>query len=219
MASSGIDGLRVLDLAGLPGIYGTKLLADLGADVIRIEPPEGDPLRDSPPFYRDRPGPGRSLSYAFYNTSKRAMELTLQSESGRETFRKLVSTADIVFETFPPGELDALGIGYRDLEVVNPGLIWVSVTPFGSDGPRAGWKANDLVGLAAGGVLYLNGFKAVHRYRRRSPRPTTSRALPACRARSSRSSTGPGPARASSSTCRCRPRSRAQLSTPSPRTI
>lgn len=158
-AGPGISGLRVLDLAGLPGIYGTKLLADLGADVVRIEPPKGDPLRDAPPHYQDVPGPGRSLTYAFYNTSKRALELDLTSADGRSTFRRLAAAADIVFETCAPGELDALGMGYRDLARESPGLIWVSITPFGLDGPRAGWKANDLVGLAAGGVLQQMGSK------------------------------------------------------------
>jgi crotonobetainyl-CoA:carnitine CoA-transferase CaiB-like acyl-CoA transferase len=157
-ASPGIGGLRVLDLAGPPGIYGTKLLADLGADVIRIEPPGGDPLRVAGPFYRNRPGPERSLSFALYNTSKRSIELDLDSEEGRERFRRLTATADFVFETAAPGELAAKGIGFEHLRKSNPGLIWAAITPFGQSGPRAGWKGSDLIAMAAGGVLYLSGF-------------------------------------------------------------
>lgn len=156
--ATGLTGLRVLDLAGAPGIYGSKLLADLGADVVRIEPPSGDPLRQVGPFFRDQPGPGHSLSFAYYNTSKRSIELDLEQESGRDQFRRLAAVADIVHEAEPPGAMARLGIGYTDVVGSNPGLIWTSVTPFGQEGPRAGWKANDLVAMAAGGVLYLNGF-------------------------------------------------------------
>jgi crotonobetainyl-CoA:carnitine CoA-transferase CaiB-like acyl-CoA transferase len=148
----------VLDLAGPAGIYGTKLLADLGADVIRIEPPGGDPLRGAGPYYRNHPGPQRSLSFAFYNTSKRSIELDLDSEDGRERFRRLAATADFVFETAAPGELAAKGIGFEHLRRSNPGLIWVAISPFGQSGPRAGWKGSDLIAMAAGGVLYLSGF-------------------------------------------------------------
>lgn len=154
----GIGELRVLDLASPAGIYGTKLLADLGADVIRIEPAAGDPLRSAGPFYRNRPGPQRSLTYAYYNTSKRGIELDLDSASGRDAFRKLAATADIVFETGAPGEMAAKGLGYQDLKAANPGLIWAAITPFGQTGPRAGWKGNDLIAMAAGGVLFLSGF-------------------------------------------------------------
>src|SRR5690242_7787122 len=97
----GIGGLRVLDLAGAPGIYGTKLLADLGADVVRIEPPGGDPLRRVGPFYRGQRD--RSLSFAYYNTSKRSIALDLDSAQGRENFRTLAASADIVCETGAPG--------------------------------------------------------------------------------------------------------------------
>src|SRR6187549_3500207 len=112
---SGINGLRVLDLAGRQAWYGSKLLADLGADVIRIEPPGGDSLREEGPFYRNRPGPGRSLFFAFYNTSKRGLALDLESEEGRAVFRRLAKEADVVIESEPLGRLDELGIGYESL--------------------------------------------------------------------------------------------------------
>lgn len=150
----GIGALRVLDLAGQPAIYGTKLLADLGADVVRLEPPDGDPLRNAGPFFRDQPGPGRGLTYAFYNTSKRSIALDTSSAEGRAVLRRLVAWADIVIES-GAGEH---GLRYQDVAALNPRVIWASVTPFGLTGPRTDWQANDLVALAAGGILYLNGF-------------------------------------------------------------
>lgn len=155
---SGIGGLRVLDFAGRQAWYGSKLLADLGADVIRIEPPAGDPLREEGPYFRGRPGPGRSLLYAFYNTSKRSLALDLDCEEGRSLFRRALAEADVVIESEPLGRLDELGIGYDSVKVQNSHLIWASVTPFGLKGPRSGWEANDLVAMAAGGVLFLNGY-------------------------------------------------------------
>lgn len=156
--STGLAGLRVLDLTNPSGAYATKLFADLGADVLRIEPLDGDPARRAGPFYQNRPGVGRSLSFAYANTSKRSLALDLQTVAGRAVFARLARQADMVVETDPPGHLDQLGIGYRAVATSNPAIIWVSVTPFGSDGRRAHWKANDLVALAAGGLLYLNGF-------------------------------------------------------------
>lgn len=156
--STGLAGLRVLDLTNPSGAYATKLLADLGADVLRVEPLSGDPARRAGPFYHDVPGPGRSLSFAYANTSKRSLALDLETAAGRSVFTRLARHVDLVVETEPPGQLDQLGIGYRTVAALNPAIIWVSVTPFGPDGPRAQWTANDLVALAAGGLLYLNGF-------------------------------------------------------------
>lgn len=150
-----LAGIRVLDLAGPLGWYATKLFADLGADVIRVEPPQGDPARQRGPFWHhDR---RHSISFWHFNTSKRSEIIDLQSEPGRERFRELASGADVVIETFPPGVLNALGIGYPRLATLNPRLIWTSVTPFGSMGPRANWLANDLILQAIGGLMFLAG--------------------------------------------------------------
>ncbi|GIW07789.1 MAG: putative CoA-transferase [Dehalococcoidia bacterium] len=156
--SSGLAGLRVIDLANPSGVYATKLLADLGADVLKVEPPAGDPARRAGPFFQDVPGLGRSLSFAYANTSKRSLALDLATSSGRAAFVRLAQQADVIVETARPGEFDAAGIGYEAIAAINPAVIWVSVTPFGQRGPRAHWRANDLVALAAGGLLYLNGF-------------------------------------------------------------
>src|SRR5438067_7018103 len=107
-----LEDLRVLDLAGELGLLCGRALADLGADVIKVEPPEGDPGRRLPPFAGDELGPERSLTWLSGNVNKRGLTCNLQVESGRELFRRLVASADVVVESFTPGELDSLGLGY-----------------------------------------------------------------------------------------------------------
>ncbi len=152
-----LDGVRVLDLAGEIGQYCTKLLADLGADVIKVEPPEGDPVRLVPPFYHDEPGPEHSLYWFNLNTNKRGITLSLQSSRGREIFARLAATANVVVESFDPGYLDAVGLGYSGLTRLRADIILTSVTGFGQTGPHAHWKAPDLVGVAMGGTMWLAG--------------------------------------------------------------
>jgi crotonobetainyl-CoA:carnitine CoA-transferase CaiB-like acyl-CoA transferase len=144
---------RVLDLAGEQGLFCGKVLGDYGADVIKIEPLRGDPARRIGPFYHDEPDTEKSLFWFAYNTSKRGITLNLESADGRAIFRRLVKTADFVIETFPPGYLDQMGLGYADLEKVNPGVIMVSITPFGQTGPYKDWKAPDIVAWAMGGEM------------------------------------------------------------------
>src|SRR5437867_41630 len=110
-----LDDIRVLDLAGEIGQYCTKLLADLGADVIKIEPPDGDPVRNLPPFYHDEPGDQNSLYWLNLNTNKRSVALDIESEEGHQALEKLAATADVVVESFEPGYLDGLGLGYEGL--------------------------------------------------------------------------------------------------------
>jgi crotonobetainyl-CoA:carnitine CoA-transferase CaiB-like acyl-CoA transferase len=152
-----LDDIRVLDLAGEIGQYCTKLLADLGADVIKIEPPEGDPVRDLPPFYHDEPGPDHSLYWWNLNTNKRSVTLNLGTSEGQEVFRKLAATADVVVESFDPGYMDSLELGYSALSAKNPRLIFTSITGFGQTGPHAHYKAPDIVGVAMSGVMWLAG--------------------------------------------------------------
>jgi len=149
-----LQGARVLDLSDKSCTYGAKVLADLGADVVRIEPVTGDPMRQMEPI---DPVTGESLFYRFMNTNKRSVALDLEQEAGRAQFAKLVAAADIVFESTPPGYLAGLGIDYRAFEKANPKLVWTAVTPFGSEGPYAHWKANDLVSQAMGGFMTLTG--------------------------------------------------------------
>jgi crotonobetainyl-CoA:carnitine CoA-transferase CaiB-like acyl-CoA transferase len=149
--------IRVLDLAGEIGQYCTKLLADLGADVIKIEPPEGDPVRDLPPFYHDEPGPEHSLYWFHLNTNKRSVTLHLGCPEGQEVLRKLAPTADVIVETFEPGYLAGLGLAYEGLTALRPDIIMTSITGFGQTGPWARYKAPDIVGVATGGPMWMAG--------------------------------------------------------------
>ena len=148
---------RVLDLSGPAAVFCGKLLADYGADVVRVEPPRGDPSRARPPFAGDAPGPERSLYFLFYNTNKRSITLDLQSPRGRQLFRQLAASADVVLESHPPGYLDSLGIGYDALRAINPGIIMASVTPFGQTGPWRHYQSTDLIALAASGFMQITG--------------------------------------------------------------
>ena len=114
---------RVLDLTNEYGFICGKLLADLGADVIKIEKPGGDPARSIGPFYHDIPDPEKSLSWWAFNTSKRGITLNIETADGREIFKKLVRHADIVLETFAPGYMDQLGLGYSALSQVNQNIM------------------------------------------------------------------------------------------------
>ncbi len=148
---------RVLDLTDNGAMLCGQILADLGADVIAVEPPGGSPARGIGPFAGDAPDPNRSLFWWSYARNKRSVTIDLQSEDGREQLRRLVEGADFLIESFPPGYLDQLGIGYPVLRAVNPRLVMVSITPFGQQGPKAQWAATDLTALAASGVLLLTG--------------------------------------------------------------
>ena len=148
---------RVLDLSGPEAVFCGKLLADYGADVVRIEPPGGDPSRARGPFAADEEGPDRSLYFLFYNTNKRSITLDLESEQGRELFRRLVAQSDVVVESYPVGHMDSIGLGYEALKAINPGLVMASVTPFGQTGPWKDYKSNDLIALAASGFMQITG--------------------------------------------------------------
>ena len=156
-APSALGHLRVLDLAGPDGQFCGKLLADLGADVIKVEPPDGDPARRLAPFSRDGADPESSLYFINYNTNKRSLTLDLTSGSGQRTFRRLVATADVLLESFTPGYLDELRLGFRRLSQINRALVMTSITPFGQSGPHSGMAGSDLVAQAMGGIMYLQG--------------------------------------------------------------
>ncbi len=135
---------RVLDLADEQGYMCGKMMADMGADVVKVEPPGGDPSRRLGPFFHDEPHPEKSLSWFAYNAGKRGITLNLETADGREMFRRLVATADFVVESFGPGHMDRLGLGYADLEKLNPGLIMISIAPFGPTGPYRDFKGSDI---------------------------------------------------------------------------
>jgi benzylsuccinate CoA-transferase BbsE subunit len=152
------DDIRVLDLTTEMGHYCGKILADLGADVIRVEPPGGCDTRGIGPYWHNTPDPEKSLTFFNFNTNKRSVTLDLESDEGREAFKKLVATADVVLESYPVGYLGGLGIGYDELSKVKRDLIMTSVTGFGQWGPHANFKAPDIVGVAMSGVMTLAGF-------------------------------------------------------------
>jgi crotonobetainyl-CoA:carnitine CoA-transferase CaiB-like acyl-CoA transferase len=148
---------RVIDLACDRGILCGQILADLGADVIQVEPRAGSAARRTGPFYRDEPGPERSLSFWAYARGKRSIALDLDDASDRDVLRRLIAGADFLIESEPPGRLEALGFGDAALEALQPGLVHVSITPFGREGPKAGYAATDLTLIAAAGLAHLNG--------------------------------------------------------------
>lgn len=153
-----LTGYRVLDLTDHKGAYGTKLLADLGAEVIKIEPPGGDPTRRMPPFAHDDPHPEKSLPFVFRNAGKRGITLNLETPTGRTLFKRLVEKADVLVESFPPGYLPGRGLGFDDLKEIQPGLIMASITEFGQSGPHRDWKGSAMVDFALSGVMIESGF-------------------------------------------------------------
>ena len=153
-----LSGLRVLELTGEHAQFCGKLMADLGADVIKVEPPGGQGTREVGPFLDDEAGPERSLYFWHYNTSKRGITLDITKPEGQEVFRKLAATAGLVLESFTAGYLPSLGLGYDSLSADNSGLIMCSVTPFGQDGPWRDYQTSDLLHLAAGGQMASSGY-------------------------------------------------------------
>lgn len=157
-ADGPLTGYRVLDLADEKGQLCTRLLGELGADVIKIEPPrDGDPTRQNGPFFRGEAEPDRSIYWWVMNAGKRSITLQLKLEAGREILRKLIAMSDIVVETCVPGESASLGLDYASVSAANPGAILVSVTNFGQAGPYAKWAATDIVGSAMGGQMHVSG--------------------------------------------------------------
>ena len=153
-----LAGLRVLELADEKGQFCGKLLGDHGADVVKIEPPGGCGVRRVGPFFEDVPDANRSLAFWYYNTSKRGITLDLEHTEGARLFRRLAASADVILETWAPGRLIELGLGYEALRDNNPSLIMCSLTPFGQTGPWRDYKSSDLVHMAAGGEMASCGY-------------------------------------------------------------
>ncbi len=153
-----LEGIRVLEIAGPMTQYCGKMFAELGADVILIEPPGGSSIRGIPPFIADKRGADASLAYAYFNTSKQGVTLDLKTSEGQAILRRMAETADVIIESEKPGTLAKLGCGYADLSAQRPSLVFVSITGFGQTGPYSNYEAEDLIGLASGGFLYLGGY-------------------------------------------------------------
>ena len=148
---------RVLDLTTERGLLCGQMLADLGADVVQVEPPGGSPARRLGPFFHDEDDMEHSLYWWSYNRNKRAITLDLDSTDGQAILRRLAGRADFLIESQTPGYMAERGLGYDRLAAENPALVYVSISPFGQDGPKAGYAESDLIILAASGVLVLTG--------------------------------------------------------------
>ena len=153
-----LAGLKVVELAQPPIALAGKLLADMGADVILVEPPGGDPSRNYPPFLDDEPGADRSLYWWHYHTSKRGVVIDLENDAGRAQFRSLIATADVLIEAEPRQHLAALGLDYDDLSAIKPDLIHVAVTPYGRQDPKSDLPYTDLTLMAASGPPWSCGY-------------------------------------------------------------
>lgn len=171
MADGLLTGFRALDLTDARGIVCGKIMATLGVDVIKVERPGGDLARNVPPFYQDIPDPHKSLYWLAFNTDKRSITLNLEVSKGQELFRKLVEKADFVLESYSPGYLDSLGLGYEALSQINPRIIMTSITHFGQKGPHSYYKGSELVDSAMSGVLGSCGYP---------DRPPVKEALDSC---------------------------------------
>jgi crotonobetainyl-CoA:carnitine CoA-transferase CaiB-like acyl-CoA transferase len=146
-----------LDLTGESGFLCGKILGDLGADVIKVEKPGGDPARGTGPFYQDDPHPEKSLHWFAYNNNKRGITLDLRIRTGQDLFRRLAERADFVIESFAPGTLRKWGLDYKMLSQTNRRLVMTSITPYGQDGPYKDYRASDLEIMAMSGSMSLAG--------------------------------------------------------------
>ena len=148
---------RVLDLTTERGLLCGQILADLGADVIKIEPPGGSSARKLGPFYQDQEDAENSLYWWAYNRNKRGVTLDITRSEGQQLLRRMAKGAKFLIESDNPGSLAHYGLSYAELAVDNPGLIYVSITPFGQDGPKASYADSDLIILASSGPLVITG--------------------------------------------------------------
>ena len=158
MPEAALKGVKVLDLTHyIAGPYCTKLLADFGADVIKVERPDGDPARRIPPFFHDEADSEKSLLFLYLNTSKRSVTLNLKARRGRQMLIDLARDSDVLVESFSPRVMSSLGLDYQVLRDVNPSLVVVSISNFGQTGPYRDYKATDIVEYALGGLMYVFG--------------------------------------------------------------
>ena len=153
-----LDDIRVLDISqGIAGPLCAKLLADFGAEVIKVEPQGGEVGRTMGPFFGDDPHPEKSLFFLLLNLNKRGITLNLETPSGAKIFKELVKQADVVVESYQPGHLASRGLDYESLEEVNPRVVMTSITGFGQTGPYAHFKSEDIVASAMGSIMSISG--------------------------------------------------------------
>ena len=155
---SALDDIRVLDISqGIAGPLCAKILGDFGADVVKVEPSSGESGRSMPPYVHDDPDPEKSLFFLLLNLNKRGITLNLETPRGADIFKKLARQFDVVVETSRSDYLTSLGLGYSALESENPGLLMTSITPFGQTGPYSGYKGEEIVAYAMGGIMSISG--------------------------------------------------------------
>jgi len=157
-AQAALAGCRVLDLTTPLGHLCGKILGDLGADVIKVEPPAGDAGRLRSPFWSDPSGQPHSMFWLANNANKRGVTLNLESADGRAVLAQMAEKADFLIESFPPGYLDSLGLGFPQLSKRNARLIYTAITPFGQTGPYRDFQGDDLEVMASSGVMSLTGY-------------------------------------------------------------
>jgi crotonobetainyl-CoA:carnitine CoA-transferase CaiB-like acyl-CoA transferase len=158
MLAAALDDLKVLDLSqGLAGPICAKILADFGADVVKVEPLSGDSGRFMPPHAGNVPHPEKSLVYLLANLNKRGVRLNLDDPAGRDLLRQMARTTDIIVESFKPGYLASIGLDYAALAKENPRLIMISITPFGQTGPYKHYVCEEIVTYALSGIMSISG--------------------------------------------------------------
>ncbi|MBI4310137.1 MAG: CoA transferase [Chloroflexi bacterium] len=158
MMPGAMDDIRVLDISqGIAGPFCAKILADFGADVIKVEPPGGETGRTMGPFFHDDPHPEKSLFFLLLNLNKRGATLNLETKSGQNIFKELVRESDVVVESFKPGYLASLGLDYESLEKINPRVVMTSITYFGQYGPYSQFKGEEILAYAMSGIMSISG--------------------------------------------------------------
>jgi crotonobetainyl-CoA:carnitine CoA-transferase CaiB-like acyl-CoA transferase len=148
---------RILDLTDERGYLCGKVFSDLGSEVIKIEKPGGDPGRSRGPFFHDIADPEKSLYWFAFNTNKKSITLDIETEDGKAIFKNLVKNVDVVIESYDPGFMDSLGLGYSVLSQINPQIVMSSITAFGQKGPYRNYASSDIAVTALSGVMYITG--------------------------------------------------------------
>ena len=156
--TSALDDVRILEVGGALGAWCGKILADMGATIIKVEPPDGDETRAFPPFYNDEPHKNRSLYFWHYNINKHSVTLDIESATGRDLFVRLAAQSDAIIDSCPPKHLDSLGIGYEAISQTTPDIIFAAISPFGQDAPYSDYAYTDLTALAFGGPVWSCGY-------------------------------------------------------------
>ena len=158
MLNGALDGVKVLDLSeDIAGSFCARLLADYGADVLKLEPPGGAALRRLGPYFEDDPHPEKSLFFLVLNLNKKGATLNLDRTTGQNILKRLIRHVDVVVESYRPGYLAGLGLGYADLQAINPALTMTSITPFGQEGPYSQYRGEEIVNYAMGMIMSISG--------------------------------------------------------------